>query len=81
MLEAAEERRKLKKSILHEMKVLKAPKNSSAKDSIECLVKQADFYANFLLSHLQSREKEQDEDEEGAVITRLMEQPQCLEGG
>jgi len=52
MLEAAEERRKLKKSILHEMKVLKAPKNSSAKDSIECLVKQADFYANFLLSHL-----------------------------
>jgi hypothetical protein len=47
-----EERRKLKKTILQQMKTLKAPKNASPKDSIESLVNQADFYANFLLSHL-----------------------------
>lgn len=45
-----EERKMLKKSILNEMKALKAPLKATPQEHIESLVKQADFYANFLLS-------------------------------
>jgi hypothetical protein len=40
------------------MKALKAPPKSSAQDEIESLVKQADFYANFLLSRFEKKEED-----------------------
>jgi hypothetical protein len=51
------EREQMKKEILHKMYQMKAPPNASPDEEIECLVKQAEFYTNFLLSKFESREK------------------------
>lgn len=58
----SEDRKKLKKNILQEMKALKAPKNCSSQEAIESLVKQADYYAKFLLSRFEG-ERDGEEDD------------------
>lgn len=40
----------MKREILHKMKSMQAPVSASPQEQIECLVKQAEFYTNFLLS-------------------------------
>jgi hypothetical protein len=42
-------------------------------------VKQADFYANFLLSRVENSKI--DEDDEETTFTRLTEQPSIMKGG
>ena len=39
----------MRQAVLEQMRAIQ-PADSSSEEAIECLVKQADFYANFLLS-------------------------------
>lgn len=40
----------LKKVVLQHLKALKPQPNASPEEAVECLVKQAEYYTNFLLS-------------------------------
>ena len=43
-------KKQMKKAIMHGLNELKPKPNSTLDEAIECLVKQAEFYTNFLIS-------------------------------
>ena len=46
----------IKKTIMTQLKQMKVAKNASAEEHVEGLVKQAEFYTEFLLAHHRTRE-------------------------
>ena len=45
-----EDKTQLKKTVLQHLKALKPAPNATPEEAVDCLVKQAEYYTNFLLS-------------------------------
>jgi hypothetical protein len=51
----------MKKAIMQSLNELKPPPNAGLEEAIECLVKQAEFYTNFLISRHDTAKKSNQE--------------------